>query len=178
MIPAARLRPLPKPIRSQMTRSFRKLSISSHLRAWILPMITKSSKIISSFQKKIEDCLFCFEDFQYLDDRAIQKVLRDTDMQELAKALRGASTEVQDKIFRNMSQRAAAMLKEDSGSLYIYRNEPAIFGLENRRDKTTTLNLQKSSPGKIRTYTTRSQRLAHYQLCYRRRPCQKYSRPK
>lgn len=65
------------------------------------------------FQKKIEDCLFSFEDFQYLDDRAIQKVLRDTDMQELAKALRGASTEVQDKIFRNMSQRTATMLKED-----------------------------------------------------------------
>ena len=80
-------------------------------------------------------------------------------MQELAKALRGASTEVQDKIFRNMSQRAAAMLKEDIGALYIYRNEPAIFGLENRRDKPTTLNLQKSSPGKIRTYTTRIQRL-------------------
>lgn len=71
------------------------------------------------FQKKIEDCLFCFEDFQYLDDRAIRKVLRDTDMQELAKALIGASTEVQNKIFRNMSQRAAAMLKEDIGSVYI-----------------------------------------------------------
>ena len=65
------------------------------------------------FQKKIEDCLFSFEDFQYLDDRAIQKVLQDTDIQELAKALKGASTEVQDKIFRNMSKRAATMLKED-----------------------------------------------------------------
>ena len=65
------------------------------------------------FQKKIEDCLFSFEDFQYLDDRAIQKVLRDIDMQELAKALKGASTEVQTKIFRNMSQRSANMLKED-----------------------------------------------------------------
>lgn len=65
------------------------------------------------FHKKIEDCLFSFEDFQYLDDRAIQKVLRDIDMQELAKALKGASTEVQTKIFRNMSQRAATMLKED-----------------------------------------------------------------
>ena len=65
------------------------------------------------FKKKIEDCLFCFEDFQYLDDRAIQKVLQKTDMQELAKALKGASTEVQDKIFRNMPQRSATMLKED-----------------------------------------------------------------
>ncbi len=65
------------------------------------------------FQKKIEDCLFSFEDFQYFDDRAIQKVLRDIDMQELAKALKGASTEVQSKIFRNMSQLSANMLKED-----------------------------------------------------------------
>ncbi len=65
------------------------------------------------FKKKIEDCLFCFEDFQYLDDRAIQKVLRDSDQQVLAKALRGASTEVQAKIFRNMSKRESSMLKED-----------------------------------------------------------------
>ena len=65
------------------------------------------------FKKKVEDCLFCFEDFQYLDDRAIQKVLRETDQQVLAKALRGASIEVQVKIFRNMPQRTANMLKED-----------------------------------------------------------------
>ena len=65
------------------------------------------------FKKKIEDCLFCFEDFQYLDDRAIQKVLRDSDQQILAKALRGASTEVQAKIFRNMSKQESSMLKED-----------------------------------------------------------------
>ena len=43
-----------------------------------------------------------------------------------------------------------------------------IFGLEDRRDKPTTLNLQKSSPSKIRTYTTQIQSLVHYQLCYRR----------
>ena len=49
------------------------------------------------FQKKIEDCLFCFEDFQYLDDKSIRKVLRDTDMQELAKALRRASPKSRTK---------------------------------------------------------------------------------
>ena len=48
-----------------------------------------------------------------LDDRAIQKILRETDVVELSKALKGSSTEVQDKIFRNMSKRAATMLKED-----------------------------------------------------------------
>ena len=64
------------------------------------------------FKKKIEDCLFCFEDFQHLDDRAILKVLRDTDQQVLAKALKGASTEVKAKIFGCMSKRASDMLKE------------------------------------------------------------------
>jgi flagellar motor switch protein FliG len=57
--------------------------------------------------------MFVFEDIVMLDDRAIQKVLREVDSQELAKALKSVDTEVQDKIFRNMSKRAAGMLKED-----------------------------------------------------------------
>jgi flagellar motor switch protein FliG len=48
-----------------------------------------------------------------LDDHAIQRVLQYVDSQELIKALKGANTEVQDKIFQNMSKRAADMLKED-----------------------------------------------------------------
>ena len=48
-----------------------------------------------------------------LDDRAIQMLLRQIDSQELAVALRGADTKISDVIFRNMSKRAAAMLKED-----------------------------------------------------------------
>jgi flagellar motor switch protein FliG len=57
--------------------------------------------------------LFLFEDLVMLDDRAIQKVLREIDALELAKALKGAGAEVQRKIFRNMSKRAAAMLREE-----------------------------------------------------------------
>jgi hypothetical protein len=49
----------------------------------------------------------------HLDDRAIQKLLRETDSQTLAKALKATHTNVQDAIFRNMSKRAASMLKED-----------------------------------------------------------------
>ena len=43
----------------------------------------------------------------------MQKVLREVDQQELAIALKGTDTEIQDKFFTNMSTRAAAMLKED-----------------------------------------------------------------
>lgn len=48
-----------------------------------------------------------------IDDRSIQKWLREVETQDLAKALKGTDAEVQNKIFRNMSQRAAAMLRED-----------------------------------------------------------------
>ena len=48
-----------------------------------------------------------------IDDRGIQKILRALDTSELAKALKIADSEIQEKIFRNMSRRAAAMLKED-----------------------------------------------------------------
>lgn len=65
------------------------------------------------FQKQLNECIFNFEDLTMLDDRAIQKILRETDTMELSKALKGTSTKVQDKIFRNMSNRAATMLKED-----------------------------------------------------------------
>ena len=90
-----------------------KENISLSEKTFVEKAVHKFQTATPIFPKKLEDCLFSFEDFQYLDDRAIQKVLRDTDMQELAKALKGASTEVQTKIFRNMSQHAATMLKED-----------------------------------------------------------------
>ncbi|HKL86473.1 MAG TPA: flagellar motor switch protein FliG [Treponemataceae bacterium] len=67
----------------------------------------------SDLAEEIKKRMFVFEDIVMLDDRAIQKVLREVDTQELAKALKAVDTEVQDKIFRNMSKRAAGMLKED-----------------------------------------------------------------
>ena len=65
------------------------------------------------FQKKLNKCIFNFDDILMLDDRAIQKILQEVDTQILTTALKGSATEVQDKIFRNLSRRAASMLKED-----------------------------------------------------------------
>lgn len=56
---------------------------------------------------------FVFEDFILLDDRSIQKVLREIDMETLALAMKGVDPEVQEKITRNMSRRAAELLRED-----------------------------------------------------------------
>ena len=48
-----------------------------------------------------------------LDDRSLQKVLRDVEAQDLARALKGENEAIQEKVFRNMSMRASSMLKED-----------------------------------------------------------------
>jgi flagellar motor switch protein FliG len=63
--------------------------------------------------EEIKKRMFVFEDIVLLDDRSIQKVLREVDTQDLAKALKGVDAEVQEKIYRNMSKRASALLRED-----------------------------------------------------------------
>ncbi len=57
--------------------------------------------------------MFVFEDILSLDDKSIQTVLREVDNNELAVALKSANEEVQNVIFRNLSKRLAAMIKED-----------------------------------------------------------------
>jgi flagellar motor switch protein FliG len=88
----------------------------------ILNLVDRSTEksIIESLEEEdpelaeeIKKRMFVFEDIVMLDDRAIQKVLREVDTAELAKALKAVDSEVQDKIFRNMSKRAATLLKED-----------------------------------------------------------------
>ena len=63
--------------------------------------------------EKIKSCMFVFEDILTLDDVAIQRILRDVETKELALALKGASEEVANVIYKNQSKRAAASLKED-----------------------------------------------------------------
>ena len=63
--------------------------------------------------EEIRKLMFTFEDLLQLDDRAIQQVLKEVDMKELALALKGASDALKEKIFRNMSERAVNMLKEE-----------------------------------------------------------------
>lgn len=62
---------------------------------------------------EIRKKMFVFEDILLLDDRAIQRVLRDVDNNDLAIALKGSNEQVQEAIFRNLSKRLAAMIKED-----------------------------------------------------------------
>lgn len=61
----------------------------------------------------VKNMMFVFEDVVQLEDRAVQQILKEVDVRDLATALKGTSNEVQEKVFRNMSERAVGMLKED-----------------------------------------------------------------
>lgn len=63
--------------------------------------------------EEIKKRLFVFEDILRLDDRALQRIMREVDMKDLSLALKGATEELKAKFFKNMSKRAAEMLKED-----------------------------------------------------------------
>lgn len=62
---------------------------------------------------EIRKKMFVFEDILSLDDRSVQRVLREVDNNELAIALKGSNEEVQNLIFHNLSKRLASMIKED-----------------------------------------------------------------
>ena len=62
---------------------------------------------------EIRKKMFVFEDILLLDDRAIQRVLREVDNADLELALKSSTEEVQNVIFRNLSKRLAEMIKED-----------------------------------------------------------------
>jgi flagellar motor switch protein FliG len=77
-------------------------AISSHIR-----------EIDPELAQKIQDKMFVFENLLDLDDRGIQLLLREVQSETLVVALKGTSDTLREKIFKNMSQRAADMLRDD-----------------------------------------------------------------
>ncbi|MGD9689586.1 MAG: flagellar motor switch protein FliG [Phycisphaerales bacterium] len=63
--------------------------------------------------ESIRRLMFVFEDIKLVDDKGIQTLLKEVDNDELGLALRTASEDLKNKIFKNMSERAAALIKED-----------------------------------------------------------------
>jgi len=62
---------------------------------------------------EIRQLMFIFEDLVNVDDRGIMAILKEVNNEELILALKSASDEMREKIFKNMSERAAQMMKED-----------------------------------------------------------------
>lgn len=62
---------------------------------------------------RIQDLMFVFADLQNIDDRGVQSLLREVSSEVLILALKGADEALQEKIFKNMSKRAAELLRDD-----------------------------------------------------------------
>jgi flagellar motor switch protein FliG len=62
---------------------------------------------------RIQDLIFVFDNLLELDDRSMQELLRQVASDKLLLAMKGCEESMKEKIFKNMSQRAAEMLKDD-----------------------------------------------------------------
>ena len=103
---------LPESIRQSVASRYKAESVNKNT----------DPKIISEAGKVLKrSYIVKFEDIPQLSDMCIQKVLREIDATEAAKALKGASEDIRDKFFRNMSTRAAGALQEDDIGPYRFR---------------------------------------------------------
>ena len=76
-------------------------------------VINSIKEFDADLAQKIQDEMFVFEDVMNVDDRGIQLLLREVQSESLIVALKGATPDLREKIFKNMSQRAAEMLRDD-----------------------------------------------------------------
>ena len=88
--------------------------IMNHLDTGVEGELMESIKEIDEdLGGQIQDLMFVFDDLKKVDDRGIQALLREVSSEVLILALKGADDELQEKIFKNMSKRAAELLRDD-----------------------------------------------------------------
>lgn len=80
-------------------------------------ILDEIEEINPELAEEIKQMMFVFDDLILIDDKGLQKILRKLESKDLAIALKGASEEVKEKIFRNMSERASEMMLEEIETL-------------------------------------------------------------
>jgi len=76
-------------------------------------VIEQLEEEVPELAESVRELMFVFEDIVNLEDRAIQRILREVDTRDLAMSLKGTRDDVKEKILKNMSERAQAILLED-----------------------------------------------------------------
>ena len=95
--------------------------------------------------EQIKQMMFVFDDLVLVDDRGLQGVLRSVETQELALALKAAAEDVKEKVFKNMSDRASEMLKEEIDSLGAVR----MKDVSDAQQSITNIVQDKESKGEV-----------------------------
>ena len=104
-------------------------------------------EIDEALGEEIEDLMFVFDNLADLDDKDLQVLLREVKPETLTLALKGAEPRVQEKIFKNMSKRAAELLRDDleaQGPVRISEVESSqkeVLGVARRLADDGTINL-------------------------------------
>ncbi len=95
--------------------------------------------------EEIRRLMFVFEDILLVDDKGIQSVLKEIDNEELALALKTASQDLQDKMFGNMSERAAQIIQEDMQ----YMGPVRVSDVENAQQRIVDIVRRLEDAGEI-----------------------------
>ncbi len=86
-------------------------------RATETAILTAMDEVDPDLAKEIRDLRFTFEDILKIDDAGIQMIMKEINQEDLVIGLKTATDELKEKLFSNMSERAALMMKEDLESL-------------------------------------------------------------
>ncbi len=108
-------------------------------------VVSQLDEIDAEVSSKIQDQMFIFENLLDIDDRGMQTLLRDVSTDKLVLALKGSSVEMQDKVFKNMSKRAAEMLHDDLES----RGPVKLSEVEEAQREILTTARKLADDGKI-----------------------------
>lgn len=102
-------------------------------------------EIDEELSQNIQDLMFVFEDLKAVDDRGIQALLREVSSEVLILALKGSDEELKEKIFKNMSKRAAELLRDDLES----KGPVRVSEVEGAQKEILTIARRMSDSGEI-----------------------------
>ena len=114
-------------------------------RANLNRLMTTIEELAPEGAEKVKSLMFTFEDLMKLTPQDIQAVLREVDKDALGIALKGATQEIRDKVFRNMSTRAAETLREDLDS----RGPVRVSEVENEQKELLKIVRRLADEGQI-----------------------------
>jgi flagellar motor switch protein FliG len=118
--------------------------METSLEANIMEQVTEADEDLA---QNIQDLMFVFDNLVDVDDRGIQTLLREVSTDSLILALKGADDAIKEKIFKNMSKRAAEMLRDDleaKGPVRVSEVEAAqkeILGIARRLAESGDISL-------------------------------------
>jgi len=109
------------------------------------PLMDSIREVDADLGTQIEDLMFVFDNLKDVDDRGIQALLREVSSDNLILALKGADEELQEKVFRNMSKRAAELLRDDLEA----RGPVRISEVETSQKEILTIARRMADAGEI-----------------------------